>query len=1080
MEPCGEKEALWHMVHDDGDEEDLEAHEVDKAMAGMQVLLGRRVTGSVRSKGGRQACIGEVGEYKAETGEYRVHFKLGERSERQTFGLRTLLPRIIPEEGYADLPSYRGVYIPEVAQASQDLGVHSVSGEAQPGAEGAAATGLLHAASHPMMGLHELPELPEIDDDDDEEDEEEDDEEHYDDDEDDPYEGVLMSFTEEGEEDYGGGGGGEEGENDRNAKEEDIPAVLAALSALSAVASPLPTASATPIMDTWHNYDPKEARTTTQEPLVQEASLGDPAPKDEADDDDDFRVDADPLPPPASSLLLPEPTEEPSTDPGQAPADPAFPIITASATPIITASATPIIDAWFNDVAASATVVEEEGASSEEYECERGCGFDSFDIQIVEQHETTCTFVAPVLAPPEEALWEPAPPEPELQEAPQPPDDLVPSVGSAFDAPLVRRKVERTEEEEEVPEIPPLEPLLVAGSASVSLPADAALPPPPPPVEPLPCPLLVPHEALHRQAVSVPALRLVEEEKKARGSHRLHAQPTRFEPDRRTDRDRLAQEKAEEVAHEIRIAQAIRRSLAHRDGAGSPEVPEGRRPHMTEKGEDLDWVEGVLILSCLAADRPGGAPPGGANRPSRWSQLPPPPAAAGPSPERPSPAGPEMDSGTSSEEEQDEDLYLAYVCKDRESVKSIAASMKVSIQALVRLNKTRYPELGRASQLLGGTVLLIPGTEDHNTPAAMQQTTDATAPDHASSKKRPKQSPRGARRMRETESDGSYGDSGGSLHTEDTEDAEAQEEDEPYDPRGRKRTPQRERQKRYRPEKPPRSERDRESRRRRSPVENEGGRRESRRRDDRDSRRAQPQFRKDPIMPSPEANLFSSPGSGGGGGGGRGKRKRALSMRATEAMADPFNQNNQGGGGGQGAGGRGVGHEAEVGEEEAWIRGWSDPRGSNKRSKRASRSKVNRGKEFIWDQSLRHPAGRFQYAGGSRRLFLSQLPMPDPAKVNPGGAAARLSLRGSLGNPFLREPLFLRGCNLIQDALQQRDQAGAAAAGTGEPAPTLSLTSGAEVVDAMADAQPEAVPEAAGATKPAASGNDDGDSEYES
>ena len=32
MEPCAEKEALWHMVHDDGDEEDLEAHEVKLAM----------------------------------------------------------------------------------------------------------------------------------------------------------------------------------------------------------------------------------------------------------------------------------------------------------------------------------------------------------------------------------------------------------------------------------------------------------------------------------------------------------------------------------------------------------------------------------------------------------------------------------------------------------------------------------------------------------------------------------------------------------------------------------------------------------------------------------------------------------------------------------------------------------------------------------------------------------------------------------------------------------------------------------------------------------------------------------------
>jgi len=60
----------------------------------------------------------------------------------------------------------------------------------------------------------------------------------------------------------------------------------------------------------------------------------------------------------------------------------------------------------------------------------------------------------------------------------------------------------------------------------------------------------------------------------------------------------------------------------------------------------------------------------------------------------------------------DQDLYLAYVAKENESIGKIANKLEVSVRALVTLNKPRYPQLTRGACLQGGTVLLIPGTED--------------------------------------------------------------------------------------------------------------------------------------------------------------------------------------------------------------------------------------------------------------------------------------------------------------------------------------------------------------------------------
>ena len=43
----GEDPALWHVLHDDGDEEDLEEEEVAEALAAFEAMPKRRASGRV-------------------------------------------------------------------------------------------------------------------------------------------------------------------------------------------------------------------------------------------------------------------------------------------------------------------------------------------------------------------------------------------------------------------------------------------------------------------------------------------------------------------------------------------------------------------------------------------------------------------------------------------------------------------------------------------------------------------------------------------------------------------------------------------------------------------------------------------------------------------------------------------------------------------------------------------------------------------------------------------------------------------------------------------------------------------------
>jgi len=93
LEAINEKAALWHLVHDDGDEEDLELHEVRAALDSMVVLVGRKVRRS------RNGPPGTVVAHENGGDQYKVLFG-GETP--MTMSTRTLLNRLIPEDGAPD------------------------------------------------------------------------------------------------------------------------------------------------------------------------------------------------------------------------------------------------------------------------------------------------------------------------------------------------------------------------------------------------------------------------------------------------------------------------------------------------------------------------------------------------------------------------------------------------------------------------------------------------------------------------------------------------------------------------------------------------------------------------------------------------------------------------------------------------------------------------------------------------------------------------------------------------------------------------------------------------------------------